>query len=206
MEGAPTQATGFVPPGIPGFQENASDVTYDPEKAKALLAEAGYPNGEGLPTLQFGFNIGAGHEQKAEALQADLKDIGINVEIEGFEWGTMLEKAKAGEIVFFRLGWAADYPTMDNFLYPLFYSKSSDNYAEYNNPEVDKLLLEARAAIDKDARIAKYREIEKKILADYAFVNIYFYSTLGIVQTYVKGFELDAMENYDLSKVYMEKE
>ena len=78
--------------------------------------------------------------------------------------------------------------------------------AEYNNPEVDKLLLEARAAIDKDARIAKYREIEKKILADYAFVNIYFYSTLGIVQTYVKGFELDAMENYDLSKVYLEKE
>ena len=206
MEGAPTPATGFVPPGIPGFQENASEVTYNLEKAKALLAEAGYPNGEGLPTLQFGFNTGAGHEQIAEAIQADLKDIGINVEIEGFEWGTMLEKAKAGEIVFYRLGWVADYPTMDNFLYPLFYSKSSDNYGEYNNPEVDKLLLEARSTIDKDARIAKYREIEKKILADHAFVNIYFYSLRMIVQTYVKGFELDAMENYDLSKVYMEKQ
>lgn len=205
-EGVPTPATGFVPPGIPGFQENAMEFTYDPEKAKEKLAEAGYPNGEGLPTLKLGFNIGAGHEQIAEAIQADAKDIGINMEVEGYEWGTLLEKAQKGEINFFRLGWMADYPTMDNFLYPLFYSESADNYTGYSNPEVDKLLLEARSTIDEKERIEKYRLVEKMILKDATFAPIYFYGSRRIIQPYVKGFVLSAMEEYDLSKVWLEKE
>ena len=205
-EGVSVPATGFVPPGIPGFQENASAVTYDPEKAKEKLAEAGYPNGEGLPTLKLGFNIGSGHEMIAEAVQADAKEIGINIEIEGYEWGAMLEKAKSGEINFFRLGWLADYPTMDNFLFPLFYSGSADNYAGYSNPVVDEMLLEARKISDDEERQAKYREVEKTILDDCAFALIYFYGSRRIVQPYVKGFYLSAMEEYDLSKVWLEKE
>lgn len=205
MEGVPTPATGIVPRGIIGFKENQAPYKYDPEKAKQLLAEAGYPNGEGLPTLKFGFNTGAGHEALAEALQADLKEIGVNIEIEGYEWGTMLEKAKAGELAFYRLGWMADYPTMDNFLYPLFYSKSSDNYSDYNNPEVDKLLLEARQTKDENERIAKYQEIERKVLADNAFIPLYFYGARKVVADHIKGFVLSPMETYDLSKVYIEK-
>jgi len=197
-EGVSVPATGFVPSGIPGFQENASAVTYDPEKAKEKLAEAGYPNGEGLPTLKLGFNIGSGHEMIAEAVQADAKEIGINIEIEGYEWGAMLEKAKSGEINFFRLGWLADYPTMDNFLFPLFYSGSA--------PVVDEMLLEARKISDDEERQAKYREVEKTILDDCAFALIYFYGSRRIVQPYVKGFYLSAMEEYDLSKVWLEKE
>ncbi|MCL4378387.1 MAG: peptide ABC transporter substrate-binding protein [Actinobacteria bacterium] len=204
-EGVSTPATGFVPPGIPGFQENAMEFTFDLEKAKAKLAEAGYPEGKDLPVLNLGYNTGAGHEKIAEAIQADAAKIGIKIEVEGFEWGTMLEKAKAGEIIFYRLGWLADYPTMDNFLYPLFYSKSSDNYSEYNNPEVDKLLIEARSTVDKDQRIAKYREVEKMILKDAAFAPIYFYGTRRIIQPYVKDFILDNMENYNLAPVWLDK-
>lgn len=204
-EGVSTPATGFVPPGIPGFQENAMEFTFDLEKAKEKLTEAGYPEGKGLPVLNLGYNTGAGHEKIAEAIQADAAKIGIKIEVEGFEWGTMLEKAKAGEIIFYRLGWLADYPTMDNFLYPLFYSKSSDNYSEYNNPEVDKLLIEARSTVDKDQRIAKYREVEKMILKDAAFAPIYFYGTRRIIQPYVKDFILDNMENYNLAPVWLDK-
>lgn len=205
-EGVSTPATGLVPKGIPGFQENAMEFTYDPEKAKQKLEEAGYPNGEGLPTLKLGFNIGSGHEMIAEAIQADAKDLGVNIEVEGYEWGTLLEKAQKGEINFFRLGWLADYPTMDNFLFPLFYSKSADNYSGYSNPEVDKLLLEARKTLDEEERIAKYREVEKMILKEGAFAPIYFYGSRRIIQPYVKGFILSAMEEYDLSKVWLEKE
>ena len=117
----------------------------------------------------------------------------------------MLEKAQAGEIVFYRLGWVADYPTMDNFLFPLFYSGSSDNYGQYNNPAADAILLEARTILDEDERIAKYREAEKLILEDVAFANVYWYGTRRITQSYVKGFFLNNMENYDLSKVWLEK-
>ena len=181
------------------------DYTYDPEMAKQKLEEAGYPNGEGLETLYLGFNTGAGHEQIAEAIQADLAEIGVTMEIEGYEWGTMLEKAKSGEIIFYRLGWQADYPTMDNFLYPLFYSKSADNYSDYNNPVVDELLVAARSTVDEDERIAKYREVEKMILKEAAFAPVYFYGTRRIIQNYVKGFVLDNMENYDLAPVWLEQ-
>ena len=204
-EGVPTPMTGFIPPGIPGFQENVAPYTYDPEKAKQLLAEAGFPNGEGLETFIFGYNTGSGHEKIGEAIQADLAEVGINMELEGYEWGTMLDKAKNGEITFYRLGWTADYPTMDNFLYPLFYSTAYDNYGGYNNPEVDAMLMEARSIAGEDARIAKYREIEKKIIADNAFLFIYFYGQRRVIQPYVKDFVLDAAESYDLSKVYFEK-
>ncbi len=205
MEGVPTTATGVVPPGIPGFQENVSKYTYDVDMARQKLEEAGYPDGEGLPTLQFGINLGTVHGTTAEAVQADLAEIGINVEIVGMEWGAALEAFQNGEIGFFRLGWIADYPTMDNFLFPLFYSESTDNYQRYNNPEVDRLLIEARSTIDEDERIAKYREIEKTVVDDSAFILIYFYGSRRIIQSYVKGFVLDAMENYDLSKVWFEK-
>lgn len=204
-EGISTPATGFVVPGIPGFQENAMDYTYDPEMAKEKLKEAGYPGGEGLETLYLGYNIGAGHEKIAEAIQADLADVGIKMEIEGFEWGTMLEKAQKGEIIFYRLGWQADYPIMDNFLYPLFYSKSSDNYSEYNNPLVDEMLVEARSIVDENERIAKYREIEKTILKDAAFAPIYFYGTSRVLKSYVKGFVFDNMENYNLGTVWLDQ-
>jgi len=206
MEGVPTIATGFVPPGIPGFKKDASKYVYDVEMAKQKLEEAGYPGGEGLPTIQFGINIGSGHEAVAEAMQADLAEVGIDVEIVGMEWGAALDAFKNGQIGFFRLGWIADYPTMDNFLFPLFYSESSDNYSGYSNAEVDQMLLDARKIADDEERFAKYREVEKKILDDSAFVLIYFYGARRIVQPYVKGFVLDGMENYDLSKVWFEKE
>ncbi|MFA5014334.1 MAG: peptide ABC transporter substrate-binding protein, partial [Actinomycetota bacterium] len=74
-----------------------------------------------------------------------------------------------------------------------------------NNPDVDALLLEARSTLDEDERIAKYREVEKLILDDAAFANVYWYGTRRITQPYVKGFFLNNMENYDLSKVWLEK-
>jgi len=77
------------------------------------------------------------------------------MELEGYEWGTMLDKAKNGEITFYRLGWTADYPTMDNFLYPLFYSTAYDNYGGYNNPEVDAMLMEARSIADEGCQNCK---------------------------------------------------
>jgi len=205
-EGVHFPATGVVPEGIPGFQENAIEYTYDPEKAKEKLVEAGYPDGEGLPTLSLGINIGAGHEIYAEAFQADLKEIGINIEIGEYEWGTALEKMKKGEINFFRLGWLADYPIMDNFLFPLFYSTAYDNYTQYNNPEVDELLLKARQTIDKEERIATYREVERMILKDAPCALVWFYGSRKIIQPYVKGFYLSGMEDYDLSKVWLENE
>jgi ABC-type transport system substrate-binding protein len=205
-EGVPSVTTGVVPKGIVGWVEGQSKFNYDPDMAAQKLEEAGYPGGEGLPVIQFGINIGSGHELIAEAVQADFAEVGVQVEIVGMEWGSALEAFQNGEIGFFRLGWIADYPTMDNFLYPLFHSQSTDNYQGYNNPEVDQMLVEARGIRDDDDRIAKYREIEKTVLDDSAFILVYQYGSRKILKSYVKGFELSAAENYDLATVSLENE
>jgi peptide/nickel transport system substrate-binding protein/oligopeptide transport system substrate-binding protein len=205
-EGVSSPATGIVPPGIPGFQENVMEYTFDLEKAKAKLAEAGYPEGKGLPTISLAYFTESGSNAIiAEAIQSDALKIGINIKLDGYEYGTFSEKAHNGELSLFVHGWQADYPTMDNFLYPLFYSQSADNFIGYNNPEVDKLLIEARSRTDKDQREAKYQEIEKMILKDAATAPIYFFGISRIIQPYVKGFVLNNMGSYDLTPVWLDK-
>jgi len=136
------------------------------EQAKQLLETAGYPGGEGLPELTLSFNSGSGHEDVMALIQADLATIGVNVVLDGSEWAQYLDKLDAADYQLGRLGWIADYPIIDNFLYPLFYSESADNASFYKNPAVDEALLDARATVDTNERIAKYQEIERTIGED----------------------------------------
>jgi oligopeptide transport system substrate-binding protein len=197
-------ATGIITPGIIGFQENASGFTFDPEKAKEKLVEAGYPNGEGLPILKIGIDPNSPLTIAFEAIQADAKEIGIEIEIEPMDWLTALDSFNKGDLHFFGLGWSADYPTMDNFLFPLFYSESNDNFTLYNNSEVDELILEVRKTLDEDKRIELGRQVEKIILKDAVFVPMFFVSINAVYQPYVKGFILDRLGYFDLSKVWLE--
>lgn len=207
MEGQRVPATGIVPPGIPGYQAGAMEYTYDPEKAKELLKEAGFPEGQGLPALTLGYNTGVGHDVIAQFIQGNLKDVGVNFGIEGYEWGTYLDLIQGEQITFFRLGWLADYPIMDNFLYPLFYSENAgvDNMSQYKNAEVDKLLLEARRTPDEDARLALYRDAEKLILEDAPIIPLMFYKTSRVYSDKVGGYMRTPDDITPLDKVYFKK-
>ena len=161
FEGTRVPATGVVPPGIVGQKADAFPYAkYDVEAAKEKLAEAGFPNGEGLPAINLEYNSGSGHEDILQLVQEDLKASGINGELVGSEWAQYLDKLGAADYMVGRLGWIADYPIMDNFLYPLFTTGSSDNYSFFSNEEVDTLLNDARAITDGDERVATYQEAE----------------------------------------------
>ena len=176
FEGTRIPATGIVPPGIVGHQEDAFEYAkYDPEAAAALLEEAGYPGGEGLPTIKLEYNTGSGHEDILALVSSDLEAIGVKSELEGTEWAQYLDKLTEKTYQIGRLGWIADYPVMDNFLYPLFLTDSGDNYAFYANPEVDDMLNEARQTTDADERVGMYQEVEKMIGADAPVIPIVFY-------------------------------
>lgn len=204
--GALVPATGIITPGIIGFQENASEFTFDPEKAKEKLIKADYPNGEGLPVLKIGIDPNSPMTFVFEAIQADAKKIGIEIEIESMDWLTALDSFKNGDLHFFGLDWSAYYPTIDNFLFPLFYSNSTDNFTLYNNPQVDDLILEARKTLNEDKRIEIGREVEKIVLKDAVFIPMLFDSIYDVYQPYVKGFILDSQGYFDLSKVWLESE
>jgi peptide/nickel transport system substrate-binding protein/oligopeptide transport system substrate-binding protein len=176
FEGTREPATGIVPPGIVGHTPDAFPYSkYDVEAAKQMLADAGFPNGEGFPAISLEYNTGSGHEDILQLVQEDLKAIGVNGELVGSEWAQYLDKLGAKDYQVGRLGWIADYPIMDNFLYPLFKTGSADNFSFYSNPDVDAMLDEARTTVDDDARIALYQEVERIVGEDAVVIPMFYY-------------------------------
>ncbi|MCL4554222.1 MAG: ABC transporter substrate-binding protein [Actinobacteria bacterium] len=187
FEGTRTPASGIVPPGIVGFTEDAwENSRYDVDAAKAALEEAGFPNGDGLPPIVLEYNSGAGHEDILQLVQSDFAAIGIESELKGMEWAAYLDRLAERTYQMGRLGWVADYPIMDNFLYPLFKSGSSDNFAGYTNPEVDRMLEQARKTVDDAERIALYQEIEAAIGADMPVIPLMYYSHTRVASERVR--------------------
>ncbi len=192
-EGIRKPASSIVPIGLEGYEENAwADSHYDVEAAKAALAKAGYPGGAGLPTIKLAFNSGAGHEDVMALVQADLKAIGINVEFDTSDAPTFWSKLGDAKYEIGRCGWLMDYPTIDNFLYPLFNSKSGDNYSKYNNPAVDAAIDKARATPDADARLKEYQAVVKMIGADNPVVPLDTYAHHNVVSERVNNLTYSA--------------
>jgi peptide/nickel transport system substrate-binding protein/oligopeptide transport system substrate-binding protein len=176
FEGTRVPATGIVPQGIVGFQEGGFEYAkYDVEAAKKMLADAGFADGAGFPTIKLEYNTGSGHEDILQLVKEDFKAIGVESELAGTEWAQYLDKLGAKSYQVGRLGWIADYPIMDNFLYPLFLTGSGDNYSFYSNPEVDKMLEDARRTVDDAARVKLYQDIEKKIGMDAPLIPVMYY-------------------------------
>ncbi len=176
MEGTRVPSDSIIPPGVVGYEPGAWPYSkYDVEAAKAALAKAGYPDGKGLPEMTLSCNSGGSHEAIMALIQADLKAVGINVKTDLTEWAAYLPKLQDHQYQIGRMGWIADYPIIDNFLYPIFYSTSSNNYSGYANPAVDKAITDARQITDGAARVKAYQDIVKTIGADSPAVPIMAY-------------------------------
>jgi len=203
-EGVPLESTGIVPVGVPGYTEDQSPNTYDPENAKDLGTQYGT-----VPTLQYWYNTDLVHQRNSEALQAGWKAIGVDIELTNMDFGTLLDKLAQGDQgdQLFRSGWVADYPSMDNFLYSLFQSDNSGPLGNtfYSNKKVDQMLVEARATTDDTARQELYAEIERIILEEAPIIPIYYYRDFRVMNNRVQGQVLNPMYFVDMWKVWVAK-
>lgn len=186
LQGQARGADAIVPASMPGHQDNALPYPYDVEKAKVSLAEAGYPDGAGLPAITLTYpSEGAGPEL-AQAIQAQLKEAGIAVEINGLPPGDFIEQMTGGQLSFFIISWGADYPSVDTFLYPLFHSSmigpGAPNVSQYSNDSVDVTLDEARMTLDDKQRLELYQKVEREILGDAPIIPLVF-SRIVMVQS-----------------------
>jgi len=188
-------ARGILPPGMPGYNPEVQGYGYDPDKAKALLAQAGYPGGKGLTAVTIGSTLKAAEvRQESEAVQQYLTNIGVQAELRGFEdWPAFQRALEQGETQIFRCLVYADYPDPDNFLYPLFHSQSANNYFHYRNPNVDDLLDEARRETNDLQRVKLYREAEQLILHDAPGVMFLHRTYEELFQPYIEGIESSAL-------------
>jgi peptide/nickel transport system substrate-binding protein len=190
-------ATGALPPGMPGYDPNVQGYNYHPEKAKQLLAEAGYPDGAGFPVVQL-WSVHQAETTKAElaAYQRYLADLGVKVEIYyAPDWSAYKAMLQQGKLQMFRLLRYADIPDPDNFLAPMLHSASPTNYTFYRNSQVDRLLEQARGKIDDAQRIMLYREVERLITDDPPWIAQNYHVFEYLYQPYVHGVEVSLLGN-----------
>ena len=195
LEGCVTSAQGIVPPVLAGWTASAKRLAFDRERARSLLAEAGFPGGRGLGPLAYHFNTSDANQRVAEVLQAQLKDIGVTLELRRLDWAAHIKLVDEGSAGFFRQGWIADYPDPENFLTVLFHSRNvgaPGNTSRYRNPAVDRLLDEADTMPLGAPRMKRYREAEQLILDDAVWISLYFYASRGLIKPHVKGLERSA--------------
>lgn len=165
--GAAEPAKNPMPPTIAGYNDAIQDYAYDPEKAKALLKEAGYDNSQTLElwAMPVPRDYMPNGQKVAEALQKNFADVGVKTKIVSFEWATYLDKASKGEADMFLLGWTGDNGDADNFLYALLDEDSigSNNYSYFKNDEMHKLLIEAQSTVDQAKREELYKKAQEII-------------------------------------------
>ncbi len=185
-------ATGIMPPGVPGYTSTVTAQAYDPDKAKQLLAESSYGGASGLPQITI-TEVGAG-ATAGDDIQAMVEmwkeNLGVDVQIQQTEQATFWQDLDKGQYQMFTAGWVMDYPDPEDVLDILFYSQSHQNSSHYNNPDVDKLLVQARTEPDASKRLALYQQAEQIIVGDTPVIPLYNARDNVVVKPYVKNFFL----------------
>jgi peptide/nickel transport system substrate-binding protein len=190
--GCAAPARGILPPGIPGVPATDARLPYDPALARRLLAEAGLTNGDRHPRLTFHYNTGAPMQRLAEVLQAELREVGIDLELRRLDWAAYLTLVDNGDTGFYRQAWIADYPDPENFLTVLFHSRNigvAGNTSRYRSPVVDRWLDEADAMAPGPTRDRLYAEAERRIIDDAVFVPLFHLTSRALIREYVKDLE-----------------
>jgi oligopeptide transport system substrate-binding protein len=221
-KGGQIPANTFAPEGIFGNVAEDPDIApwaLDPElgaeKAKEWLAEAGYPDGEGFPTVTLMHNTSEGHRAIAEAIQAMWRDtLGVEVEVTNQEWGVYLDTLKnktplADMPHIWRLGWCADYADNNNWVHEVFNNEEGanrlrrgcldDTCTEVEELEFDALTKAAGAEQDPDKRIEMYKQAEKLLSEEEAaYAPIYYYSGVNVAKPWLtRTFQKLAGQHWD---------
>ena len=196
--------SGFVPMGLPSFDSShVKGYNYDPAKTKQLFAEAGYPNGKGLPTIKL-LTI-AIYADMANFITKQLEESGIPVQVEVIQKSLLLEMTSNSRALFFRGSWIADYPDAENYL-SVFYSKNPapPNYTRYKNPEFDALFEKALTENNDSIRYRLYQQADQMMINDAPVVPLWYDKVVRLVQPNVKNFQPDALNMLELRKVMLQ--
>ena len=202
MQGTYSPAVNFVGPGVSDAEAGSSfqdttiaeygeffhvdDFEGDLAKAKELLADAGYPNGEGFPMIEYMTNDAGYNKPLAEYLQSAWGELGVNTEIKIIEWASFTPTRRNGDYDIARNGWVYDYDDPSNML-NLFESTNGNNDGRYNNPEYDALIASARETVDKAEHYQLLHEAEQLLLNDMGMIPIAYNNDFWLQKPELQG-------------------
>jgi len=207
LKGTATAAKGILPPAMPDFAPDLEGLSYDPDLARQLLASSHYGGEEEMPAVVLTVSGTSGHmSSSTKAILSMIEEnLGIEMTVEQVEWKHFLKDLSLQRYQVFSAGWIADYPDSQNFLDILFHSASSQNHTGYHNEQVDRLLEQARVERDPERRTELYREAERIIVAEAAWIPLTHATAHTLVKPYVKGFTASSAIYPWLKNVYLEK-
>lgn len=198
--GSPAHA-GMIPEGLPAHDpEKVIGYRYDPDRARKLMNEAGYPGGEGIGEIKLHTN--SGYKDLTTFIAKSLQDIGLDVQLELTDASLQRELMRRNEVDFFRASWIGDFPDGENYL-ALFYGgyDAPPNYTSFRNDRFDELYEAAVREADPDKYIPMYREMEQIVLDESPVVPLYYDQVVRFIDNRVEGLPSNAMNLLDLTRV-----
>lgn len=204
LQGSNVPAYSITPPGTLGYNPPKL-FDYDPEQARALLADAGYPGGENWPGLELIYNTSESHRKIAVALQQMWKDVlQIDVTISNQEWKVYLDSVTQMEFDVARRGWIGDYVDANNFL-DLYITDGGNNNTGFSDPRYDEMILKlAPQAKTREERYRIFHEAETMLMEQMPILPIYTYTSKHLIHPSVKGLPSNLMDSLNLRYVWLD--
>lgn len=200
-----------MPPTMWSYNDKIKDYEYNPEKAKSLLKQAGYPNGfeSTIWAMPVSRPYNPNAKKVAEIIQAQLKDVGIKLNIVSFEWGTYLDKIHQGEHDMCLIGWTGDNGDPDNFLWVLLSipstNKPASNYSFWKNEKFNSLIKEAKETFDVKKRTALYLAAQEIFREEAPWVPIAHSTVVEPMKVSVNNFFLSPLGKREFKEVWIKK-
>jgi len=195
--------SGFVPMGMASFNpERVKGYNFNPQKALALLEQAGYPNGKGLPVIPL--SVSASYLDLCQYIQHELNKLGIRISIEVQQAAQQRQMMRSYQLPFFRGSWICDYPDAENYL-SLFYSKNlqpfGSNYTHYVNPDFDMVFEKSQTITDEIVRNEYYTMLDSMLMEDAPVVVLFYDKKVRFTQKWIFGLDNSPTNLLDLRRV-----
>ncbi len=198
--GIPAES-GFVPAGLPSFDSFlVKGYRYNPQKARQLLQEAGYKNGQRLPVIKL-LTV-AVYADLGSFIAKELEDIGIKIQVEVVQKSLLLEQTAKSQALFFRGSWIADYPDAENYL-SVFYSKNPapPNYTRYSNPRFDVLYERSLIENNDSIKLSLYRQMDQMVMNDAPVVPLWYDEVIHLINPRVLNMHANGLNLLELRRV-----
>lgn len=196
-------AGSFAPPGAGGF-EPTTTVSLDLTEARRLLAEAGYPDGQGFPEVEILYNTSEAHRTIAEALQQMWKSgLGVSLSLYNQEWKVFLDSLDTLDYAMARSGWVAVYDDANQFL-EIFTSGNPNNHTGWANPQYDRLHAASMSEGDPQRRMALLQQLDAMLMEQAVIAPIYHYTNFYLIDPRVRGWNPGPLDKRRYKYVYFD--
>jgi oligopeptide transport system substrate-binding protein len=197
-------AYSLVPPSLPGYEQQKC-APHNPQRARELLADAGYPEGRGFPRLEIHYNTDQAHQAIAELVRKQWqRTLGIVVSLRNEEWGSALNTQQQMNYYVSRRAWTGDYLDPNTFL-NMYVTGGENNNTGYSNPEYDRLIDGAAQEPDQTKRMRMLEQAERILMDELPIIPIYFYVSRNMVKPHVQGFRNNLQDNHPIRTVWIDQ-